>query len=57
MPVVDIDKYIEEQENMSISDIFEKNGEEYFRKLETKALEEMQINAGKNSIMRWRSCS
>ena len=39
MPVVDIDKYIEEQENMSISDIFEKNGEEYFRKLETKALE------------------
>ena len=47
MPVVDIDKYIEEQENMSISDIFEKNGEEYFRKLETKALEDMQINAGK----------
>ena len=37
MPVVDIDKYIEEQENMSIrSDIFEKNGEEYFRKLEAK---------------------
>ena len=26
MPVVDIDKYIEEQENMSISDIFEKMG-------------------------------
>ena len=47
MPVVDIDKYIEKQENMSISDIFEKNGEEYFRKLETKALEDMQINAGK----------
>ncbi len=37
---------------MSISDIFEKKWGRIFRKLETKALEEMQINAGKIVIMR-----
>jgi len=33
---IDIDKHIEERENMSIKDIFEKNSEEYFRKVEKK---------------------
>ncbi len=37
---VDLDKYIENKENMTIPEIFEKKGEPYFRKLETNALEE-----------------
>lgn len=36
----DIDKYIEESENISIPEIF-KNGEEYFRQIEAKAVEEV----------------
>ena len=31
---IDLDNYIEAKENMSISDIFEKKGEIYFRKKE-----------------------
>ena len=34
----DTDKYLERKEKRKISDIFEKNGEEYFRDLETKYL-------------------
>lgn len=34
---VDIDRYIEEQEGMAVSEIFEKKGEHYFREQETKA--------------------
>ena len=41
MPFIDLDCYIEDKEGMSIPEIFEKNGERYFRKLETKALEEL----------------
>ena len=37
---VDIDNKIEESEDKSISDIFEKNGEKYFRKIE----EDLSIN-------------
>ena len=37
----DADKYLEEKENRIISDIFSKEGEEYFRKLETKYLEDL----------------
>ncbi len=33
---VDIDRKIEEVESLSISDIFKKNGENYFRKIEEK---------------------
>lgn len=36
---VDTDLYIEEKEQMKISDIFAQKGEEYFRKLETEVLE------------------
>lgn len=35
---VDLDDYIEEQESSTISDIFSKYGEAYFRKLESEAL-------------------
>ena len=33
---IDIDRKIEEVESLSISDIFKKNGENYFRKIEEK---------------------
>ena len=38
---LDTDAYIEECEKMSISDIFAKKGEAYFRQAETKALESL----------------
>ena len=41
MSLVDTDKYIEEKENMTISDIFKVYGEEYFRELEHKACVEL----------------
>ena len=37
----DTDKYLERKEKRKISDIFEKNGEEYFRDLETKYLKKL----------------
>lgn len=42
MDVVEMDQVIAEKEGMSISDIFEMYGEEYFRDAETKLLIEMQ---------------
>ena len=42
MDVVEMDQCIVERQGMSISDIFETYGEEYFRELETKLLIEMQ---------------
>ena len=41
MPVEDTDKLIERREGQSISKIFENDGEEYFRQLETELLEEL----------------
>lgn len=38
---IDVDAYIVEKAGMSISDIFEKYGEEHFRQLETEALREI----------------
>lgn len=42
MDVVEMDKIIAEREGMSISDIFEVHGEQYFRDAETNLLIEMQ---------------
>ena len=42
MEVVEMDQIIAERQGMSISDIFETYGEEYFRDLETSLLIEMQ---------------
>lgn len=42
MKVVEMDQEIVEREGMSISDIFEVYGEEYFRNAETNLLKEMQ---------------
>ncbi|MDD6797521.1 MAG: shikimate kinase [Clostridia bacterium] len=41
MQYVDTDDYIENAEGMIINDIFADRGEEYFRDLETKALEDL----------------
>lgn len=42
MEIIEMDQMIAEREGMSISDIFETRGEEYFRNLETSLLIEMQ---------------
>lgn len=42
MEAVEMDQIIEEREQMKISQIFETQGEEYFRKLETDLLLELQ---------------
>lgn len=46
MPLVDTDAYIEKQNNMKISEIFQKYGEEYFRDLEYKACCELSEKKG-----------
>ena len=47
MPEVDMASYIVEHEKMEIKDIFEQYGEEYFRKVETNCLAEVQKSKGK----------
>lgn len=45
IPQIDTDKEIEKLENKTISEIFKTNGEEYFRDLETKFLENLQSDS------------
>lgn len=49
MNIVDMDRVIAEREEMSIQDIFETYGEEYFRNLETDLLKELQ--GQKNTVI------
>ena len=49
MDIVEMDQLIAEREEMSISDIFETYGEEYFRNLETNLLIELQEH--KNTVI------
>lgn len=44
IPHIDTDDEIEKNENLKIKDIFEKYGEEYFRKLESTILEKLAEN-------------
>lgn len=46
----DTDEMIEKKENMKIPEIFEKNGEEYFRKVETGLLEKLAASMEKAVI-------
>lgn len=46
MNLIDTDAYIEETQGMSISEIFEKYGENYFRDLEHKACKELSSKSG-----------
>ncbi len=61
MDVVEMDQCIVERQGMSISDIFETYGEEYFRELETNLLIEMQsrsnvvVSCGGGDPMRERN--
>lgn len=61
MEVVEMDQLLSEREGMSISDIFETYGEEYFRNLETNLLIEMQsrqnviVSCGGGVAMRERN--
>lgn len=61
MDVVEMDQCIVERQGMSISDIFETYGEEYFRELETNLLIEMQsrsnvvVSCGGGAPMRERN--
>ena len=47
---VDIDNVIVEMERMSIKEIFSRNGEAYFRKLETAAIERVSIKRQRSII-------
>ena len=47
---IDLDEYIVEHEEMSISTIFKTKGEVYFRKIETQYLEEL-INTDKDFVL------
>lgn len=44
---VDMDKYIVDNQKMPITEIFSKHGEEYFRRIETECLIEIQKEKGK----------
>jgi len=47
---IDLDAYIESQEKMTVSNIFSKNGEIYFRKIESLYLDKL-LKADKNYII------
>lgn len=49
VPFIDTDAAIEEEQGMSVSNIFEKYGQEYFRRLETKKISEL-LDKGKSVI-------
>ena len=49
MDFIDLDQKIEAEQNMSISEIFEKKGEMYFRELETQACHE--LNTLENTVI------
>lgn len=44
---IDMDEYIVKKEGRSINDIFESDGEEYFRSIETECLKEIQKKKGR----------
>lgn len=44
MEVIDLDYFIEEKEKQTVAEIIEKNGIEYFRKLETESLKKILQN-------------
>lgn len=41
-PITDTDKLIEKEEGRSVSEIFEKDGEEYFRNMETACIKKLK---------------
>ena len=63
MEIVEMDELISDRQRMSIPEIFEKHGEEYFRNLETNLLIELQktsrtiISCGGGAAMRSQNVS
>ena len=49
---IDVDEYIVKKSGRSISDIFEKEGEDYFRNLETEAESGKIISCGGGAVLR-----
>ncbi len=47
--LIDTDELIEEKEGLSISSIFEKKGEDYFRRLESETIKELSV--GDNTVV------
>ena len=45
-PFVDLDQYIEERQGLTVREIFARDGEEGFRRLETRAVEEIAKKGG-----------
>jgi len=50
-PLIDTDNLISESMGMSIPDIFEKHGEEYFRSLETELITQLTAKDTENSVI------
>lgn len=46
LPFIDLDCYIEKQQKLTISKIFQEYGEEHFRKLESLAVKDISKNVG-----------
>lgn len=51
IPVIDLDRYIEERAGRSIPDIFAQSGEKAFRDLETAVLSELLVPGGQSSFI------
>ena len=49
-PFLDTDKIIEKKVNMTISELFEEKGEEYFRDMETECIKELLEESGEYII-------
>ena len=61
---IEMDEQIVQEQGMSIPEIFEKKGEEYFRNLETElvkkisAMDNIVVSCGGGTVMRqWNDCS
>ena len=50
MPFIDLDQKIEDKEKMKISEIFDRNGESYFRKVENELLKD-ELNSVKPKVI------
>ena len=49
-PLVDTDKWIEQKQKMTVADIFERDGESAFRRLETECLKALIKDADRQII-------
>lgn len=50
LPFYDLDHELENQEKLSVQEIFDKNGEKYFREIERQWIEQMKVEKGVISL-------